>query len=506
MGEGRAFEVLVTAAQAYPRLEAAFLDAKDEVVAGFRIFDPWTKLRSDEARVYGETWFDLIVEVLNRGVSIRMILTDFDPVVRMQEHRYAWQCLRGLIAAGEASQHPENLNAQVAMHPARVGLLPRTLLWPRSYKEVKTQLGKIEQDGGSPLDDTPFMRSLAVRRGDTLKARIFPPPPLVPVTHHQKLAVFDGETLYIGGLDLNDRRYDTPSHDRAAVDTWHDMQVIVSGNVAREARQHLLDMDQSTPPDSSAKPRDLLRTISAKRGFALPFMSPRPVVSEIESAHIDAISKSETLIYFETQFFRDEPIARALAKRAQDCPNLTMIMMLPAAPEDIAFSDDWGPDAAYGEHLQVKCIDLVQDSFGDRAFFGSPCQPRKTRSAGRDAHFGAPLIYLHAKVSIFDDAIGIVSSANLNGRSMRWDTEAGVKTKSVKETGLLKQRCFNHWLGSDADASFFDPHTAKSAWASRAAENADKSPDARLGFVLPYRVAPARKDAQILPGVPPEMA
>lgn len=501
----RNFEVLVTAQEAYPRLESAFLTANSEVVAGFRIFDPWTKLRSDAARAIGDTWFDLIVHTLNRGVDIRMILTDFDPVVRMQEHRYAWQCLRALIAAAEASNHPKNLNARVAMHPARVGLLPRALLWPRSFKEVGAQLRKVEDDVGAHLDETPYLKDLAVRRGDTLYARKFPPPPLVPVTHHQKLAVFDGQTLYIGGLDVNDRRYDTPRHDRSGVDTWHDVQVVVTGDVAGEARQHLLDMDDVFSGKQARQTKQLLRTMSARRKIALPFMSPIPAVSEIADAHLEAIKTAEQFIYFETQFFRDEAIARALALRATQQPGLSLVMMLPAAPEDIAFTDDWGPDAAYGEHMQVKCLDLINSSFGDRVFIGSPAQPRPSPSKGRDAHFGAPLIYLHAKVSIFDDSLGIVSSANLNGRSMNWDTEAGVTTQSEAEVAQLKRRCFEHWLGHDADDAFYQPQTACDTWAARAAQNAQLEPEKRNGFVLPYKIGPARADAQILPGVPSEM-
>ncbi|WP_420862981.1 phospholipase D family protein [Algirhabdus cladophorae] len=503
--EPRKFEVLITAQEAYPRLEAAFLEVKSEVVASFRIFDPETKLRSKAARAMGDTWFDLIVDTLNRGVTIRMVLTDFDPVVRMQEHRYAWRCWRAWTAASQASEHPENLHVSVAMHPARVGLLPRSLLWPRSVKEVQAQLQKMMADVGANLDETPYLKDLAIERGGALSARKFPPPQLVPVTHHQKLAVFDAKTLYIGGLDVNERRYDTPQHQQAGSQTWHDVQVVVTGTAAQEARQHVLEMDDVFAGGRPSQTKDLLRTMSAKRKVALPFMSPRLVVSEIEDAHLTAIANAEQFIYVETQFFRDPALAQALAKRARQKPGLTLVMMLPAAPEDIAFSDDWGIDAAYGEHMQVKCLDVIEDAFQDRLFVGAPVQPRSNSSPGRDAHFGAPLVYLHAKVSIFDDDLGIVSSANLNGRSMRWDTEAGITAQSPAEVAQLKRRCFEHWLGQDAEQSFFHPLSARDAWASRAARNAQLQPENRKGFVVPYRIDSARKDARMLPGVPSEM-
>lgn len=506
----RHFEVLVTAAEAYPRLEQEVMAAENEIVAAFRVFDPMTKLRSEAAHAIGETWFDLLVHTLNRGVSIDMVLTDFDPVVRMEMHHYAWTCYRGLIAAGEASDHPQNLKVRVAMHPARVGLLPRIFLWARSTKEINAQIARVTQAQGISekelREQAPGIKEFTVWKNGSLKARAFPPPPLVPVTHHQKLAVFDGQRLYIGGLDVNDRRYDTPSHDRASPDTWHDVQVLVDGQAAVEARKHVKTMDDGLQGRSVFKAHKLLRTLSAKRAISLPFMSPRQMLSEIADAHTAAIARSEDLIFFETQFLRDEALAKALAHRARQQQSLTLITMLPAAPEDIAFSDDWGPDAAFGEHLQAKCIDILQDAFAERMFLGSPTQPRAKSTDGRDTHFGAPIIYLHAKVSIFDDHTGIVSSANLNGRSLRWDTEAGVQTESAAEVAKLKQSCFTHWLGAAADTTYFNTTSACDAWAALAARNAQVAPAERQGFVLPYRVSAGRADAQALPGVPPEMA
>ena len=510
MSDARQFEVLLTAAEAYPRFEEQFLDTQSEIVAGFRVFDPWTKLRSARGQMVGETWFDLIVDTLNRGITIDLTLTDFDPVVRMDMHLYAWQCLRGIIAAGEASRNPRNLDVRITMHPARLGALPRTALWLRSVKEIRQQVARITKandlTASELLAQAPGVRPLVKLNGKEARARRFPPPPLVPVTHHQKLAVFDGKRLYIGGLDLNNRRYDSPEHERRAEDTWHDVQVLVDGPVATEARNHLKEMQNGFLGKPVAKPEKLVRTMSAKRRFALPFMSPRQVVSEIADFHHDAIQRSEELIYFETQFFRDEALAKALSARAMAAPNLTLVMMLPAAPEDIAFTDTWGPDAAFGEHLQGKCLDILFDGFGSRAFVGSPVRPQTQITEGRDTHFDAPIIYLHAKVSIFDDHSGVISSANLNGRSLHWDTEAGVKTENEAEVAQIRQRCFAHWLGDDAGSEFYGLRTACDAWAKRAASNAQTVPEDRLGFVVPHMPSLGKEDAQPLPGVPPEMA
>jgi phospholipase D1/2 len=73
-------------------------------------------------------------------------------------------------------------------------------------------------------------------------------------------------------------------------------------------------------------------------------LSPQNVVSEIEAVHLRAIGQSQKLIYMETQFLRHMPIALALARRARKVPSLRLIVVLPAAPEDIAFSDEPGVD------------------------------------------------------------------------------------------------------------------------------------------------------------------
>ncbi len=504
----RLFKPLLTAKEAFPALEQEFLAAKREVIAGFRIFDPSTKLRSTPAQAVGDTWFDLIADTLRRGVRVTLIISDFDPVVRTDNHIYTWACLRRLYAAAELSGAPHLLVASAAMHPARVGYLPRLVLWPRTAKELRQNLAKVNEkpltERQAFLKKAPHLAPLLRWKNDQLVPRIFPLP-LVPVTHHQKLAVFDAERLYIGGLDLNDRRYDTPTHQQDASDTWHDTQVLIDGPVAREAADHLRSFSCTVSGEPPLHQKLLLRTISSKRRIAFPFLSPKPVVRTLAAAHEEQIAKSETLIFLETQFFRDRKLARQLAKRARQNPVLSLILILPAAPEDAAFDDEPSSDVAYGEHLQVKCIKILRDAFGKRVFVGSPAQPRSVPPDGRATHYGAPIVYLHAKVSIFDDRQGIISSANLNGRSFAWDTEAGIATQNAAEVAHLKSRCFAHWLGPAADLACYNDKTACDAWAAQAARNVQMPPEDRKGLILPYSAAEAEALGYNLPGVPDEM-
>lgn len=179
---------------------------------------------------------------------------------------------------------------------------------------------------------------------------------------------------------------------------------------------------------------------------------------------------------------------------------------MPAAPEDVAFENSSGLDARYGEELQVRCLSILRDAFGpDRMLVLSPVQPRLRRSDGRETLKAAPIIYVHSKVSIFDDRAAILSSANLNGRSMRWDTEAGLELTAPEHVAQVRRRVMGHWLPEDSPEAALVPETAFDHWRALADRNSRAAPRDRAGFLIRYESDPARKLALPVPGVPEEM-
>ncbi|WP_210528392.1 phospholipase D-like domain-containing protein [Rubellimicrobium arenae] len=536
-------EILLTAAEAFPAFERAVLAAESEIWASFRIFDLRTRLRSSEARAIGSTWFDLVADALRRGVSINLIISDFDPVARPSLHRGTWAAVRQVLAAGEASGAPERLRVCAAMHPAVTGRLPRAVLWPQvAVSLARTARWLNARDPVrriSALRDMPGLAGLLrIGPDGRVRARPWRLPVLHPATHHQKLAVFDRQKLYIGGLDLDERRWDTPDHDRPGAETWQDLQLMVEGPVVREAQTHLesfLDVTAGRAPPPPQ--RRLLRTLSRTRGRPWLGFGPEPVTQEILEAHEMLASRAESLIYLETQFFRDTRLARCLARAGRMRPKLSLILILPAAPEEVAFGRAWGIDTRYGEHLQAKCLRILERAFGPRLFVGGAAQPRRhprpshdgpdaagpegkdgpevfsgadepaePMAAERRGHvLGAPLVYIHAKISIFDDTAAIVSSANLNGRSLRWDTEAGVLLRNPQDARRLRERVMRHWLPADPDPRYLDPAQAATMWRLLALRNARRPPEHREGFVVPYDLKAAERLGQAVPGVPEEM-
>lgn len=507
--------ILLTAAEAYPALEGAFLDARHEIWASFRVFDPATKLHSARAKAIGTTWFDLVQHVLARGVRLNLVIADFDPCARPDLHRGTWRSLRMLHAAAELAGPGARLTLRAALHPARTGILPRLLFWPVVARKLLHEAASLNDlDPGrrrAALRDMPGLARL-MRHGVQGKCtpKLLGFPQLWPATHHQKLAVFDRRQLYIGGLDLDDRRFDTPEHRREGSDTWHDVQLMMEGPVVAEAQAHLESFADVVAGKADPPPqRRLLRTLARKRRFNLFRFGPHPVAQEILSGHEMLIRRSRKLIYLETQYFRDTGLARALARAARANPDLGLILILPAAPDDVAFEGADSLDARYGEFLQARALRIIGSAFGPRLFVGGAAQPRHAAPLpdgnGRDRMNGAPLVYIHAKVSVFDDTAAIVSSANLNGRSLHWDTEAGVFLHRREDAAALRERTMRHWLPRDAGPGFLSLDEGVAHWRALALSNARKPPDARKGFILPYDLRAAEEFGQAVPIVPEAM-
>ena len=514
MTKASAPKLLLTAEEAWPVFEDAVLGSERRIVAGFRVFDPETKLRSEAALEIGETWADLLVHVLNRGVRFDLILSDFDPIVAPDMHQLTWSTIRQFQKMRDRLDDESLLTVTPAMHPAEAGPVARTALWPRVYSEltdIRDWLNEMEPDARrETYEDIPGTHDW-LRLNDDAKAEtqnMTAPPPLHPVTHHQKLAVFDSKRLYIGGLDLNPRRYDTPVHHRAAEETWFDVQVMVESPAAQVAEQHLDTMlgvvtgDADLPEESHG----FCTTLSRYRKNIVS-MAPEILRNSILDRTLEQIGTATDLLYFETQFYRDRTLAKAICDRAAEVPDLQFLMILPGAPEVIAFENRKKLDTKFGEYLQAECVEQTQEAFGDRCYFASPAQRRAagigfTAPDERSCLNGAPLIYVHAKVSIFDRSSILVSSANLNSRSLHWDTEAGLLVEDPDFAADSLRRSLSHWM-CEAAVDFNAPLVPQ----IRAQAELDQTcqPENRESFLLPYDVSVARAFGMNIPGAPPEL-
>ena len=482
------FQVLITAEEAWPAFERAVLEAESEILAGFRIFDMRTRLRSPEAQAVGETWFDLLADALERGVKIRLIMSDFDPVIATDLHELTWQTMRQAAGLSEiARPAPGQLEVIADMHPAEAGLLPWVALLPAvamKWREKLRQIGSIR-------------RKLRAVRLDPDRL-----PGLHPVSHHQKIAVIDGKVLYIGGLDLNERRWDTLDHDRPAIETWSDVQILIRGPEAEEAQTHLREMLDTTSGRAEPTPLNAVRrTLSAPRRVQFPFLSPRTVANEIEQDHLEAFSRARHLIHIETQFLRSSIISHALAEAATANPELRLVLILPALPDDVAFDGSRELDAQFGMARQSQAISRVSEAFGKRAVFASPVQPRFAARDTPQVLAGSPIVYVHNKLLVVDEDFAMVGSANLNGRSLHWDTEAAIRIREPDRIAALRAALFRHWWTDPLPPEARDPATLQPWWAREIARNGVCRPESRSGFLVPHKSDALSEYHTDLPGV-----
>ncbi|PVH29145.1 phospholipase D family protein [Pararhodobacter oceanensis] len=509
---GDHLEILVTARQAYPRLEALFLSAQSHIRLGFRLFDPRTRLLSEDARKIGDTWSDLLLHTINRGVPVDLTVSDFDPVVANRMHRQSWQFIAIATALNEvADEGAAKLTARCVLHPASGGIAPRLLFALKTRKNLR-QIADEANDTVDPqirFHQMPGLYRMLDCKDGRVCLRRAAIPQLNPVTLHHKLAVIDEAVTYIGGLDLNNRRIDDPEHEQAAQQTWHDLQLISHDpGLAKDAAEYLRRLpDVIDRKGQMPAPKSMFRTtISRRRARNYLRLAPQPVSQSLLRDHLAWIAEAQHFIYLETQYFRDRRIVAALLRAARANPRLKLVLLLPAAPDDVAFHERPGLDGRFGEYLQARAIRRLKHHFGDRVCIVSPVQPRRPDQRDIDNNratlANAPIVYVHSKVAIFDTRAAIVSSANLNGRSMKWDAEAGVTMEDPADVAALTKTVFDLWLGDDAS---YDPEGAFDRWAQLARANAARPPEARKGFVVPYDVEPAEELGMPVPGAPADM-
>lgn len=514
-------EPLILAENMFPALEDMVWHAQREILLSFRVFDPQTKLISDIARRTDlKTWGDLIAKKAGEGLSIRILLTDFEPMLTPDLHALAWRNVDGFLKA-LSGQSASNVQILCAQHEGHFSPLAQGVFWPMFVKALFGISGRIK---GGDLDTAhlPGLRSYVTRAGKIKWKALLDPCEMNPATHHQKFAVVDARVAIVGGLDVNDRRFDDRHHTRPADETWQDLSVKVGGAVVPAIRTQFVkwwnnDCARNEPierlkyvnPDTPYLPHaipdcghqaaceqngaSLLATRTQhQEGFWV--IRPSPVELSLLDHVLGLIDDAETLIYIETQFLRHQPIAEALAAAATRNSDLQCIIVLPFAPEEVAFDKETHKAHQLGERLQVKCLDRIQSAFGPRCgVYGLVKNaPLEDDMNGRAAAYGSGVIHVHSKVMMVDDIHLMVSSANMNGRSLAWDTELGIALHDERAAKNLRVRLWKLHSHS-AEFSLMDLDVAAERWRALAADNAAALPGERKGFVVPYKKAPARR-------------
>jgi phosphatidylserine/phosphatidylglycerophosphate/cardiolipin synthase-like enzyme len=249
-------------------------------------------------------------------------------------------------------------------------------------------------------------------------------------SHHQKIVVIDDKVAVCGGIDMTSDRWDTREHvhdDKRrrrptgrSYGPWHDVTMIMEGEVAQSLGELGRDrwkvaggedmapckpQQQSPWPDSLHAEFENVEIGIARTRAA---WGDCEQVSEIENLFVEQIARAKRFIYAETQYFASRRIAEAICRRLMeaDPPEILIINPLTA--------DGWLEQVAM-DSARVELVRAV----------------RKIDHAGRFHIYvpytsGGTPIYVHAKLTIVDDEMLRIGSANMNNRSMGLDSECDV--------------------------------------------------------------------------------
>lgn len=255
-------------------------------------------------------------------------------------------------------------------------------------------------------------------------------------SHHQKIVVIDDCVAVCGGIDMTSDRWDTRAHVHAdprrrlpggrIYHPWHDVSMMMEGEVAvalselgraRWKRAGGKAMEPCRPQDHSPWPAKLVPEFeNVEIGIARTRASHADAheILEIEALFVEHIRRAKRFVYAETQYFASRKIAEAILERIRepDPPEFVIVHPLHA--------DGWLERTAMDTARERLLRALLPEDHAGRFRLFVPY------TTG-----GAP-IYVHAKLTIIDDEVLRVGSANMNNRSMGLDSECDVFLDSAR--------------------------------------------------------------------------
>ncbi|HEY0148416.1 MAG TPA: phospholipase D-like domain-containing protein [Allosphingosinicella sp.] len=264
-------------------------------------------------------------------------------------------------------------------------------------------------------------------------------------SHHQKIVVIDDSLAFCGGIDMTGSRWDTRGHKdddpgRRRPTTgrpygpWHDTAMAVDGEAAKALGELArlrwkVGCDEELPeaklPCKAPWPeglepgfREVDVAIARTRGKVPNWTEVR----EIEALYVDMINAAQRFVYLENQYFASRVIAQAIARRLRETGGPEFLLV--SAKAGMGWLDDEAMSPARAELMKA----LAEADHEGRFRIYNP-----VTEGGED-------IYVHSKVTIVDDRMLRVGSANLNNRSMGLDSECDVLIDAAQdESGAMAE-------------------------------------------------------------------
>lgn len=319
--------------------------------------------------------------------------------------------LEALEAAVASAQHHIHLEYYI-WEPDRIGTHFRDLLVAAARKGVEVRV-LYDAVGSSRIGDR-FLRPLVEAGGEALA---FNPVGIrtgklhfANFRTHRKIAVIDGRTGFLGGINLHD-----PAASRGSgKDAWHDQHVRIAGEPVRKLQRHFLEnwtyaggsfrlTGKSTP----------LYFPSAKEGGqGIPTQilasGPDDETAPLHTFFLAAISTARHRVWIETPYLvPDEPLEVAL--RVAVLRDVDVQVIVPREGDS---------------KLVTAASRTYCDALG--------------RAGVHMFEYGPPM--LHAKILVVDETVAVVGTANLDNRSFRLNFEVAAAFYDRSVIDRLTQR------------------------------------------------------------------
>lgn len=252
--------------------------------------------------------------------------------------------------------------------------------------------------------------------------------------HHQKLVAIDDRLAFVGGLDVTARRWDERAHvplearrvdpDGKPYPPFHDLMLAVDGpaaaaigELARERWFHATGrLLKPRPGDADPWPAELepgFRAVPVGIARTLPAWEDATGAREVESLHIAAIHAARRFVYIENQYLTAVSVRDALAARLAEADGPEVVIVGTRLCEGMLETAVMEQGRA---HLLARL--RAADRFGRlRALY--PVVP------------GEVSVNVHSKLTIIDDRLLRIGSANLANRSMGLDTECDLAIEAM---------------------------------------------------------------------------
>lgn len=393
-------QILGSTATSLAAIEETLVDAQAEVLWALPDVAANTPLQSPKVKDRGlATWGDLFAWLCHRGVALRVLIPDHDPLLSPNAHRRAW-------LAGSALAQRAHGDCQIVVAPQEHTL---PALWQRRVaKQAKAAFETLTT--GDPGRLTPVQRKLTTAKG-----------PRSFITSHQSFVVVDrAQAIVTTGPIRKDANLVTlrvQDGDLSSAlkghfaDCW---QAAIKAGVSLANRPRAL---QTGTRGVSRPDLRLIRSLTKPRHGLLPEL----VQSTLPSALCQAIVAAQRYVYLESAALTLPQVLTSLTSAPQ------VILVLPQNLETTLLDGEGKAILA----AQSQAVADLASALGER--FAVHITPHPT-----------------ANLAIIDDDTTVLGSSAFSQKATRCDTETSVLIKGQEAATLMDARG-KLWLGSDAD-------------------------------------------------------